>query len=58
MDEYSIKIVKDGAEYKIGEITNTQQTEAFIEGTGIRYRDKSNVKTSLIIDVSGIPKYA
>lgn len=58
MDEYTIKIVKDGAEYKIGEITNAPQKEAFLEGTGIRFRDKKNVKTNLIIDVSGIPKYA
>ncbi|MBU3173972.1 LptM family lipoprotein [Clostridium estertheticum] len=58
VDEYSIKIVKDGAEYKISEITNTPQKEAFIEGTGIRFRDKKNVKTNLIIDVSGIPKYS
>lgn len=58
MDEYTIKIVKDGAEYKIGEITNAPQKEAFLEDTGIRFRDKKNVKTNLIIDVSGIPKYA
>lgn len=58
MDEYAIKIVKDGAEYKIGEITSAPQKEAFIEGTGIRFRDKKNVKTNLILDVSGIPKYA
>ncbi|MBU3158887.1 hypothetical protein KPL37_03795 [Clostridium frigoris] len=58
MDEYTIKIVKDGAEYKISEITNEPQKEAFLEGAGIRFRDKKNVKTNLIIDVSGIPKYS
>lgn len=57
LDEYTIKIVKDGAEYKISEVTNTPQKEAFVESTGIRFRDKKNVKTNLIIDESGIPKY-
>ena len=57
LDEYSIKIVKDGAEYRIDEVTNTQQKEAFIEGIGIRFRDKKNVKTNLIIDEAGLPKY-
>ncbi|MGV8982160.1 hypothetical protein [Clostridium sp.] len=57
LDEYSIKVVKDGAEYRISEITNDQQKEAFIEGVGIRFRDKKNVKTNLIIDEAGFPKY-
>jgi hypothetical protein len=58
LDEYSIKIVKDGAEYKIDEIASAPEKEAFIESIGIRFRDKKNVKTSLIIDKSGLPKYA
>ncbi|MFT5873987.1 MAG: hypothetical protein ACI8WT_002947 [Clostridium sp.] len=57
LDEYSIKVVKDGAEYKISEVNNTPQKEAFVEGIGIRYRDKKDVKTNLIIDKSGLPKY-
>ncbi|MGH4119005.1 hypothetical protein [Clostridium sp.] len=58
LDEYSIKIVKDGAEYKISEITSNPEKEAFVDGIGIRYRDKKNVKTNLIIDEAGLPKYA
>jgi len=58
LDEYSIKIVKDGAEYKISEVTSEAQKEAFVESIGIRFRDKKNVKTNLIIDKSGLPKYA
>ncbi|MBU3190903.1 hypothetical protein K9O30_15940 [Clostridium bowmanii] len=57
LDEYSIKVVKDGAEYRISEITNAPQKEAFVEGIGIRFRDKKNVKTNLIIDEAGFPKY-
>ena len=58
LDEYSIKIVKDGAEYRISEIISTPQKEAFVEDIGIRFRDKKNVKTNLIIDKAGLPKYA
>jgi len=58
LDEYSIKIVKDGAEYKISDIANSPQKEAFVEDIGIRFRDKKNVKTNLIIDKAGLPKYA
>ena len=58
LDEYSIKVVKDGAEYKISEVTSTPEKEAFVEGIGIRFRDKKNVKTNLIIDEAGLPKYA
>lgn len=58
LDEYSIKIVKDGAEYKISEIISSPEKEAFLEGKGIRFRDKKNIKTNLIIDGAGLPKYA
>jgi hypothetical protein len=58
LDEYSIKVVKDGADYKISEVASTPEKEAFVEGIGIRFRDKKNVKTNLIIDTAGFPKYA
>lgn len=57
LDEYSIKVVKDAAEYRISEVNSVPQKEAFVEGIGIRFRDKKNVKTNLIIDVAGFPKY-
>ena len=40
LDEYSIKAVKDGAEYRISEVTSSPQKEAFVEGIGLRFRDK------------------
>lgn len=58
LEEYSIKIVKDGVDYKISEVTSVPQKEAFVEGMGIRFRDQKNVKTNLIIDQAGFPKYA
>lgn len=57
LDEYTIKVVKDGAEYRISEVTSEPQKEGFTEGIGIRLRDKKDVKTNLIIDKGGLPKY-
>jgi len=58
LDEYSIKIIQEGKKYKINEIISSPQKEAFAQSIGIRYRDKKDVKTNLIIDESGIPKYS
>ncbi|MCB2291510.1 hypothetical protein LGK97_17450 [Clostridium sp. CS001] len=58
LDEYTIKVVKDGAEYKVSEVSSMLQKEAFSEGMSLRFRDKKNIKTNLIIDKAGLPKYA
>ena len=58
LDEYSIKIVKEGADYKISETNNTVQKEAFTEDDQIRLRNKNNVNTNLIVDIDSIPSYA
>lgn len=57
LDEYAIKVIKDGADYKISEINDTVEKECFLEGEGLRNRSKNDVKTNLIIDYSGIPQY-
>ena len=53
-----LKLLKMELNYKISEVTSIPQKEAFVEGIGIRFRDKKNVKTNLIIDKAGLPKYA
>jgi len=58
LDEYSIKVIQEGKKYKISDIVSSPQKEAFGADIGIRFRDKKDVKTNLIIDKSGIPKYA
>lgn len=58
LDEYTFKVIKDGAEYKISEIGSSSEKEAFYENAKIRFRSKDNIKTNLIIDASGIPQYA
>jgi hypothetical protein len=57
LDKYTIKVIKDGVNYRIDEIKSEIEKEAFFEGAGIRLRDKNNVKTNLVIDISSVPKY-
>ncbi|WP_411679654.1 hypothetical protein [Clostridium thailandense] len=58
LDEYSLKIKKEGSDYKISETNNVVQKEAFIQNNQIRIRNKNNVNTSLVVDFGGIPNYA
>lgn len=57
LDNYSIKVEMEKKDYKITEINVKPEKEAFAEGIGIRMKDKTNAKTNLIIDSSGIPGY-
>ena len=57
VEEFKIKVVKEGNDYKIEEINTSNEKEAFIEKNQIRYRNKNNIKTELLIDGSGIPDY-
>jgi hypothetical protein len=58
LDEYSLKIKKEGTDYKIEETNDTIQKEAFIQSNQIRLRNKNNVNTNLVVDFGGIPNYA
>lgn len=58
LDEYSLKIKKEGSDYKISETNNVVQKEAFIQNNQIRLRNKNNVNTNLVVDFGGIPNYA
>ncbi|NLZ48885.1 MAG: hypothetical protein GX895_08895 [Clostridiales bacterium] len=58
LDNYNIKIELKDNEYKITEISTDTEKEAFLEGEGIRLKDKNNVKSNLVVDMSGIPYYA
>lgn len=58
LDEYTIKVIKQGEGYKISDISSSSEREVFGEGNSIRLRSKTNVKTNLLIDNGGIPGYA
>lgn len=58
LDEYNIKVVKESDDYKIGEINNNIEKEAFADNNQLRARTKDNVKTNLVVDFQGIPSYA
>lgn len=57
LDETSIKVKQEGAEYKISDVKNDTDKEAFFESNALRLRSKNNVNTNLIIDVGSLPQY-
>lgn len=57
LDEYSIKVIKEGNDYKIDKTSNIVDREAFIEGDKIKMRNKNDVKTNVVIDITNIPNY-
>ncbi|MDF2881177.1 MAG: hypothetical protein K0R54_1734 [Clostridiaceae bacterium] len=58
LDEYTIKVEKEENDYKISETKDVVIAEAFNERNQIRYKNKNNVKTNLIIEMTSIPTYA
>ena len=58
LEEYKLKVSKKDGEYKINDISTTESQEVFMENNAIRVRNKDNVKTQLVVDMSGIPNYA
>ncbi|KAJ50846.1 hypothetical protein BD780_003660 [Clostridium tetanomorphum] len=58
LEEYTIKVIKEETDYKIGDISIMTEKESFIRNGKLRIRSKNNVDTNLLIDPSGIPNYA
>lgn len=57
LDENIFKIVKEGNEYKIAEISSKNIAEAFLEGNKIRYRKNGDIHDFLLLRKDSIPKY-
>ncbi|WP_434284344.1 head-tail adaptor protein [Clostridium botulinum] len=57
VEEYKIRVIKEENEYKIDEVNISIDKEAFTKNNRIRYRNKNNVKTELIIKPSTLPDY-
>ncbi|MBY6797855.1 head-tail adaptor protein [Clostridium botulinum] len=58
VEEYKIRVIKEENEYKIDEVNISMDKEAFTKSNRIRYRNKNNVKTELIIKPSTLPDYS
>ncbi len=56
-NEFKIKVIKEDGLYRISEVNEIPHKEIFLENQTIRLRDKNTVKSYLVIDNSGIPKY-
>lgn len=57
LDECSIKVVKEGSDYKINDVKNETEKEAYLEQDSLRVRSKNNIKTNLLIDMGSFPQY-
>ncbi|AWI07414.1 hypothetical protein [Clostridium drakei] len=57
LDEYSIRIAKEGNDYKIKETNNVVQKEVFSEHRQLRVKNKNNANTNLVINMDGLPSY-
>lgn len=58
LDECSIKVKKEGTDYKINEVKNETEKEAFLESDSLRLRSKNNIKTNLLMESTSFPQYA
>ncbi|WBW97907.1 hypothetical protein [Oceanirhabdus sp. W0125-5] len=56
-NEFKIKVIKEEGLYRISEVNEIPHREIFLENNTIRLRDENSVKSYLVIDDSGIPKY-
>lgn len=57
LDEYSIKIIKEGNDYKVDETNNVEDREAFVEKNQLKMRNQNNVSLSVITDIRSMPNY-
>lgn len=56
LDNCSIKIIKEGTDYKISEVKSENEKEAYVEGKSLRQRRKDEVKSSPIIRLHRLPR--
>ncbi|MBV4419764.1 hypothetical protein KM800_10600 [Clostridium tyrobutyricum] len=57
LDQYSIKIIKEGNNYKISETNNIIQREVFIYKNKIRLKNKNDANSNLVMSLRGLPNY-
>lgn len=56
LDNCSIKIIKEGTDYKISEVKSENEKESYVEGRSLRQRRKDEVKSSPIIRIHRLPR--
>lgn len=57
LDEYIVKVVKEGFDYKIDDTKDNPLKEAFLVNGKIRLKSKNNVDTSLLFDLNSVPNF-
>ncbi|WP_040214255.1 hypothetical protein [Clostridium polynesiense] len=56
LDNCSIRVVKEGNQYKISEVKSENEKEAYVEGRALRQRRKDEAKSSPIIRLHRLPR--
>lgn len=56
-NEYQIRVIKENELYRISQINEIPNKEIFLENNTVRLRDNNAVRSYLIVDDAGIPKY-
>lgn len=56
LDNYAIKVIKDGDQYKIDEIKATNLKQVFVRNKSLRMIGEDGGKSDLIISLNNIPK--
>ncbi|MGG7144077.1 hypothetical protein ACQPVP_11515 [Clostridium nigeriense] len=56
LDNYAIKVIKEGDEYKIDEIKATNLKQVFVRNKSLRMINEDGGKSDLIISLNNIPK--
>lgn len=57
LDRYTLKITKEKNEYKIVDIKNVVQQEAFVYKNKIRMKNKDSADTNMIVELKSLPNY-
>lgn len=56
LDNYAIKVIKEGDEYKIDEVKATNLKQVFVRNKSLRMINEDGGKSDLIISLNNIPK--
>lgn len=58
IDVISIKVIKEEDEYKIDKVINSTEKEMYVNNKDtVKYRDKDNVKTKIVLKTKNLPQY-
>lgn len=58
VETMSIKVIKDDDEYKIDKVVSSAEREVYVYGTAVKYRNKDDIKTKVVLRTKNLPEFA